>query len=202
MGPNVPPCRTQASPLLFDLTSLQREANGRFGFSARTTLSLAQALYEKHKVLTYPRTDSRALPEDYLPVVKETLANLGGVSRHGVIDDLGEVAGLASTRTYPLRSSFAPSYNMAVNLTGWAGRARASTLLESSFAQFQADRGVIGLTRQVRRNRQAMDELEGIPAVEPAFDARAAQPRAASSSATWPPATAMRRTRSCRISLI
>ena len=57
---------TQVSPLLYDLTSLQREANGRFGFSARTTLSLAQALYEKHKVLTYPRTDSRALPEDYL----------------------------------------------------------------------------------------------------------------------------------------
>ena len=64
----------QSSPLLFDLTSLQREANGRFGFSAKTTLSLAQALYEKHKVLTYPRTDSRALPEDYLPVVKQTVA--------------------------------------------------------------------------------------------------------------------------------
>ena len=57
---------TQLSPLLYDLTSLQREANGRFGFSAKTTLSIAQALYEKHKVLTYPRTDSRALPEDYL----------------------------------------------------------------------------------------------------------------------------------------
>src|SRR5574338_1436001 len=57
---------TQLSPLLFDLTSLQREANGRFGFSARGTLALAQALYERHKVLTYPRTDSRALPEDYL----------------------------------------------------------------------------------------------------------------------------------------
>ena len=64
---------TQASPLLFDLTSLQRAANGRFGFSARTTLSLAQALYEKHKVLTYPRTDARALPEDYLDTVKATL---------------------------------------------------------------------------------------------------------------------------------
>ena len=64
---------TQLSPLLFDLTSLQREANGRFGFSARTTLSLAQALYERHKVLTYPRTDSRALPEDYLPTVTATL---------------------------------------------------------------------------------------------------------------------------------
>lgn len=68
---------TQLSPLLFDLTSLQREANGRFGFPARMTLSLAQALYEKHKALTYPRTDSRALPEDYLPTVKETLNNLG-----------------------------------------------------------------------------------------------------------------------------
>jgi DNA topoisomerase-3 len=52
---------TQLSPLLYDLTSLQREANGRFGFSAKATLGLAQALYEKHKVLTYPRTDSRAL---------------------------------------------------------------------------------------------------------------------------------------------
>ncbi len=67
---------TQLSPLLFDLTSLQREANGRFGFSARVTLQLAQALYEKHKVLTYPRTDSRALPEDYLPTVKEVLRTL------------------------------------------------------------------------------------------------------------------------------
>ncbi len=69
---------TQLSPLLFDLTSLQREANGRFGFSARSTLSLAQALYERHKVLTYPRTDSRALPEDYLPTVKKTLELLSG----------------------------------------------------------------------------------------------------------------------------
>ena len=73
--------------------------------------------------------------------------------------DPGAVGGLASTRTYPLNSSFRPSYNMAVNLTGWAGRARASALLESSFAQFQADRGVVGLTRQVRRNREAMAEL-------------------------------------------
>ena len=67
---------TQLSPLLFDLTSLQREANGSFGFSARTTLSLAQALYEKHKVLTYPRTDARALPEDYIPTVLQTLTEL------------------------------------------------------------------------------------------------------------------------------
>ncbi|MEY2633038.1 MAG: hypothetical protein RIR00_1692, partial [Pseudomonadota bacterium] len=61
---------TRQSPLLFDLTSLQREANSRFGFSAKTTLSIAQALYEKHKVLTYPRTDSRHLPEDYIATVK------------------------------------------------------------------------------------------------------------------------------------
>ena len=67
---------TQLSPLLFDLTSLQREANGRFGFSARTTLQLAQALYEKHKVLTYPRTDARALPEDYVGQVKGILGGL------------------------------------------------------------------------------------------------------------------------------
>jgi DNA topoisomerase-3 len=69
---------TQFSPLLFDLTSLQREANGRFGFSAKTTLSLAQALYEKHKLLTYPRTDARALPEDYVGTVKKTLEALAG----------------------------------------------------------------------------------------------------------------------------
>ncbi|NDP38688.1 MAG: DNA topoisomerase III [Rhodoferax sp.] len=67
---------TQASPLLFDLTSLQREANGKFGFSAKTTLSIAQSLYERHKALTYPRTDSRALPEDYVPVVKQTFEML------------------------------------------------------------------------------------------------------------------------------
>ena len=64
----------QASPLLYDLTTLQREANSRFGFSAKTTLSIAQALYEKHKVLTYPRTDARALPEDYVGVARQTLA--------------------------------------------------------------------------------------------------------------------------------
>ena len=67
---------TQASPMLFDLTSLQREANGRFGFSAKTTLSIAQSLYERHKALTYPRTDSRALPQDYLPVVRQTFEML------------------------------------------------------------------------------------------------------------------------------
>ncbi|MES2584616.1 MAG: DNA topoisomerase III [Pseudomonadota bacterium] len=67
---------TQASPLLFDLTSLQREANGKFGYSAKTTLSIAQSLYERHKALTYPRTDSRNLPEDYVAVVKDTMGML------------------------------------------------------------------------------------------------------------------------------
>ena len=67
---------TQMAPALFDLTSLQREANARFGFSAKNTLGLAQALYEKHKVLTYPRTDSKALPEDYLNTVKQTVGML------------------------------------------------------------------------------------------------------------------------------
>jgi DNA topoisomerase-3 len=67
---------TQLSPLLYDLTSLQRDANGRFGFSAKNTLGLAQTLYERHKVLTYPRTDSRALPEDYIGTVRDTLEML------------------------------------------------------------------------------------------------------------------------------
>ena len=73
---------TQLSPLLYDLTSLQREANGRFGFSARMTLSLAQALYEKHKVVTYPRTDSRALPQDYLSTVRSVMEMLTGGRAH------------------------------------------------------------------------------------------------------------------------
>jgi ATP-dependent RNA helicase HelY len=83
------------------------------------------------------------------------------VEGHGVVlwtpgFDPKHVAGLASTRTYPLRSSFRPSYNMAVNLVGQMGRAAARELLESSFAQFQADRGVVGLMRQVRRNEEAL----------------------------------------------
>ena len=67
---------SQMAPLLYDLTSLQREANGRFGFPASMTLKLAQGLYERQKALTYPRTDSRALPEDYLATVKTTLEAL------------------------------------------------------------------------------------------------------------------------------
>ncbi|MFZ6777531.1 DNA topoisomerase III [Undibacterium sp. Ji83W] len=73
---------TQIAPPLFDLTSLQREANARFGFSAKNTLGLAQALYEKHKVLTYPRTDSRHLPEDYLPTIKETLSTIAETNNY------------------------------------------------------------------------------------------------------------------------
>jgi ATP-dependent RNA helicase HelY len=72
--------------------------------------------------------------------------------------DARQVAGLASTRTYPLRSSFRPSYNMAVNLVGQVGSEPARALLESSFAQFQADRSVVGLARQVTKN---LDALEG-----------------------------------------
>jgi DNA topoisomerase-3 len=78
---------TSMSPLLYDLTSLQRDANSRFGFSAKNTLGLAQALYEKHKVLTYPRTDSRALPEDYIGTVKTTLGMLEGVTGYSVYAD-------------------------------------------------------------------------------------------------------------------
>ena len=63
---------------LYDLTTLQREANNRFGFSAKTTLSIAQALYERHKATTYPRTDSRCLPEDYVAPVKATLGKIEG----------------------------------------------------------------------------------------------------------------------------
>jgi DNA topoisomerase-3 len=78
---------TSMSPLLYDLTSLQRDANSRFGFSAKNTLGLAQALYEKHKVLTYPRTDSRALPEDYIGTVKSTLGMLEGVTGYSTFAD-------------------------------------------------------------------------------------------------------------------
>jgi DNA topoisomerase-3 len=69
---------TQASPRLYDLTTLQREANNRFGLSARRTSQIAQALYERHKMITYPRTDSRALPEDYIPTCRQALTNLRG----------------------------------------------------------------------------------------------------------------------------
>ncbi len=71
--------------------------------------------------------------------------------------DPSALAGLASTRTYPLRSSFKPSYNMAVNLVGSVGHHAARELLETSFAQFQADRAVVGLAKQVRKQEEALD---------------------------------------------
>jgi DNA topoisomerase III len=91
---------TQASPLLYDLTTLQREANQRFGFSAKTTLSIAQALYEKHKVLTYPRTDSRYLPEDYLGTVKRTVEMLADTGLPGPLRELSQHARKAANDGY------------------------------------------------------------------------------------------------------
>jgi DNA topoisomerase III len=91
---------TQSSPLLYDLTTLQREANSRFGFSAKTTLGLAQALYEKHKVLTYPRTDSRALPEDYLGVVKQTMEMIASEDLPGPLRELAPHAAKAIKEGY------------------------------------------------------------------------------------------------------
>ncbi len=98
----------QSSPLLYDLTTLQREANSRFGFSAKTTLSIAQALYEKHKVLTYPRTDSRALPEDYLPVVKQTFEMIASEDLPGPLRDLATHAkkGLKEGYIKPVKRVF------------------------------------------------------------------------------------------------
>ena len=78
----------QAAPALFDLTTLQREANARFGFSARNTLAIAQALYERHKILTYPRTDSRCLPEDYVSSVKQTIEALNQANYKGSAGDI------------------------------------------------------------------------------------------------------------------
>ena len=75
---------TQSPPMLFDLTSLQREANNRFGFSAKNTVGLAQALYDKHKLTTYPRTDSKFLPEDYVETVTNTINELQGYSNFSI----------------------------------------------------------------------------------------------------------------------
>jgi DNA topoisomerase-3 len=75
-----------APPLLYDLTSLQREGNSKHGFPARRTLQLAQACYDRYKILTYPRTDSKYLPEDYIDTVKETIAKLGSGKANAPID--------------------------------------------------------------------------------------------------------------------
>jgi len=98
----------QSSPLLYDLTTLQREANSRFGYSAKTTLSLAQALYEKHKVLTYPRTDSRALPEDYVATVKQTFEMIAEEDLPGPLKALAQHArkGLNDGYIKPIKRVF------------------------------------------------------------------------------------------------
>src|ERR671920_1976997 len=72
--------RSEKAPLLYDLTSLQRDANTRFGFSAKRTLAAAQRCYEEHKALTYPRTSSRFLTQDMIPELKPT-AELVGTHR-------------------------------------------------------------------------------------------------------------------------
>ncbi|MEO0414685.1 MAG: DNA topoisomerase III [Verrucomicrobiota bacterium] len=81
----------QTPPMLYDLTSLQREANGRFGFSARRTLQLAQSLYERHKALTYPRTDSRYLPDDYVGTAVGTMKKIAAESG-GIVTNLPKFA--------------------------------------------------------------------------------------------------------------
>jgi DNA topoisomerase III len=91
---------TQSAPGLYDLTTLQREANSRLGFSAKTTLSIAQALYEKHKVLTYPRTDSKALPEDYVDVVKQTMQMISTEDMPGPLRALAQHARTAIKEGY------------------------------------------------------------------------------------------------------
>ncbi|WP_028996896.1 DNA topoisomerase III [Azohydromonas australica] len=99
---------SQSSPGLYDLTTLQREANSRFGFSAKTTLSIAQALYEKHKVLTYPRTDSRFLPEDYVSVTRDTFEMIANEDLPGPLRELSQHArkGLAEGYVKPTKRVF------------------------------------------------------------------------------------------------
>jgi DNA topoisomerase-3 len=99
----------QAPPLLFDLTSLQREANSKHGFPAGRTLQLAQACYDRHKILTYPRTDSKCLPEDYVNTVKETVANLAaGKSSSALGDELKSCAKwlIENDRIQPIKRVF------------------------------------------------------------------------------------------------
>jgi DNA topoisomerase-3 len=87
----------ESAPPLFDLTSLQREANRRFSWSAKRTLGAAQRCYEQHKILTYPRTDSRCLPEDYRETVGRVLATFGAAARHEAPVAMGDYAAAASS---------------------------------------------------------------------------------------------------------
>ena len=90
---------TQSAPLLFDLTSLQREANSKFGFSAKNSLGLAQSLYDKHKLLTYPRTDSKALPEDYVQTVIDSIKSLKGINQYSTFCDKALSFGILKSNT-------------------------------------------------------------------------------------------------------
>lgn len=112
--------------------------------------------------------------EQHMPLTPGEYTQLTGragrrgidVEGHAVVlwnpdTDPAEVAGLASTRTFPLRSSFAPTYNMTINLVNQMGPTQAHKLLESSFAQYQADRSVVGLVRGVERGERLLDEIAG-----------------------------------------
>ncbi len=113
---------SQAPPLLYDLTSLQRDANGRFGFSARRTLQVAQQLYEKHKALTYPRTDSRYLPEDYLATVRETMGSFADPSLPGMRTRRWRATGydrarrFSTTPRFPITTRSSPPATRPKNL--------------------------------------------------------------------------------------
>ncbi len=118
---------SQAPPLLFDLTSLQRDANGRFGFSARRTLQVAQQLYEKHKVLTYPRTDSRHLPEDYLATVRRTMGSFADPVLAGHADKALATTGCGRPRKFSITPRFpttTPSSRPARPRKIWTKRSR------------------------------------------------------------------------------
>ncbi len=106
-------------------------------------------------------THANVTPGEYTQLTGRAGRRGIDVEGHGVVlwqagMDPKQVAGLASTRTYPLNSSFQPSYNMAINLVGQVGRTVARDLLEQSFAQFQADRGVVDMARQIRKADDAL----------------------------------------------
>ena len=109
---------TQAPPLLYDLTSLQRDANAR-GFSAKRTLQIAQQLYERFKVITYPRTDSRYLPEDYIPTVKATLSKIDNPHARKVLEQsVGQTVEAQFSTTRRFRITL-PSFRPAPSRTAW-----------------------------------------------------------------------------------
>ncbi|MBR6389480.1 MAG: DNA topoisomerase 3 [Opitutales bacterium] len=106
----------QIAPRLYDLTTLQREANNRFSFSAARTLSIAQSLYEKHKMLTYPRTDSRALPEDYRGVCERTMLELDG--KYGLFGKKAVDSGYIKKATKRIFNNAQVSDHFAIIPTG------------------------------------------------------------------------------------